>query len=270
MPRQALTVGSKTKQVLHVKDARASMFILKRASLTARAEKRQPCSRGTAASMRPGARLLVPILPWILSGGIYASANLRGANTAKHGTGQACENKQNVFDDFIAAEYLISEGYTDREQASGDGQRRPLSGRRTTRVPTQGSRGVPLLDMVRYHKFLIAYIWASEYGDPDDPEAFRWLYEYSPYHKVRENTEYPAVFFYTAASDSRVDPMHARKMTARLQAVQKVNGPDNPVLLVVEVMQGTGGKPLYKVVREQADMWAFLAWQLGLTIRGMG
>jgi prolyl oligopeptidase len=274
-----------TKQVFYTsKDGtRIPMFILYRKGLLdgKGREKRHPTVLtgygGFNAAKVPA--YSVPILPWILSGGIYASANLRGGNEygeAWHRAGMR-ENKQNVFDDFIAAaEYLISEGYTDREHLGiwGRSNGGLLVGGAMTQRPDLFKAvacGVPLLDMVRYHKFLIAYIWASEYGDPDDPEAFRWLYEYSPYHKVRENTEYPAVFFYTAASDSRVDPMHARKMTARLQAVQKVNGTDNPVLLVVESDAGHGaGKPLYKVVREQADMWAFLAWQLGLTIRGMG
>ena len=80
--------------------------------------------------------------------------------------------------------------------------------------------GVPLLDMLRYHRFRIAALWIPEYGSPDDPEAFRWLAAYSPYHHVRDGVAYPAVLFHTAASDTRVDPMHARKMTARLQAAR--------------------------------------------------
>jgi len=215
------------------------------------------------------------ILPWIMNGGIYASANLRGGNEYGeewHRAGMR-ENKQNVFDDFLAAaEYLIGKGYTDREHLGiwGRSNGGLLVGAAMTQRPDlfkAVSCGVPLLDMVRYHKFLIAYIWASEYGDPDDPQAFRWLYAYSPYHKVRDDVSYPAVLFYTASSDSRVDPMHARKMAARLQAAQMKSGSDNPVLLVVESDAGHGvGKPLYKVVQEQANMWAFLAWQLGLEI----
>ena len=210
-----------------------------------------------------------------MNGGIYASANLRGGNEYGeewHRAGMR-ENKQNVFDDFLAAaEYLIGKGYTDREHLGiwGRSNGGLLVGAAMTQRPDlfkAVSCGVPLLDMVRYHKFLIAYIWASEYGDPDDPQAFRWLYAYSPYHKVRDDVSYPAVLFYTASSDSRVDPMHARKMAARLQAAQMKSGSDNPVLLVVESDAGHGvGKPLYKVVQEQANMWAFLAWQLGLEI----
>lgn len=215
-------------------------------------------------------------LPWIMSGGILASANLRGGNEygeAWHRAGMR-DKKQNVFDDFIgAAEYLISQGYTDKDHLGiwGRSNGGLLVGAAMTQRPdlfTAVSCGVPLLDMVRYHKFLIAYIWASEYGDPDDPEAFEWLYAYSPYHRVREEAIYPSVFFYTASSDSRVDPMHARKMTARLQAAQKEGSSENPVLLVVESDAGHGvGKPIYKIVQEQANMWAFLAWQLGLKIR---
>ncbi|NLA60037.1 MAG: S9 family peptidase, partial [Firmicutes bacterium] len=195
------------------------------------------------------------VLPWIMAGGIYASANLRGGNEYGeewHRAGMR-ENKQNVFDDFVAAaEYLIREGYTDKEHLGiwGRSNGGLLVGAAMTQRPDlfkAVSCGVPLLDMVRYHKFLIAYIWAAEYGDPDNPQAFRWLYAYSPYHRVREDVEYPAVLFYTALSDSRVDPMHARKMAARLQAAQLKSGRDNPVLLVVESDAGPGvGNPLYK------------------------
>ena len=121
--------------------------------------------------------------------------------------------------------------------------------------------------MVRYHKFLIAYLWCDEYGNPDEPGEFPYLYAYSPYHEVQEGLIYPAVYFYTALSDSRVDPLHARKMTAKLQEVQVSTGFEGPILLRVESEAGHGvGKPLHKVIEEQAEMWAFLAWRLGLKI----
>ena len=212
-------------------------------------------------------------IPWILSGGVFAVANLRGGSEYGeewHRAGMR-ENKQNVFDDFIAAaEYLIAEGYTDKDHLGiwGRSNGGLLVGAAMTQRPDlfeAVSCGVPLLDMVRYHKFLIAYLWCSEYGNPDIPEEFAWLYAYSPYHRVKRGTCYPAVYFYTALSDSRVDPMHARKMTALLQEVHAESGCPNPVLLRVESDAGHGvGKPVRKVVEEQAEMWAFLAWRLGL------
>ena len=215
------------------------------------------------------------IIPWLEKGGVYASANLRGGSEygeAWHRAGML-DKKQNVFDDFIAAgEYLISKGYTDQDHLGiwGRSNGGLLVGAALTQRPDlfrAVACGVPLLDMVRYHKFLIAYLWTSEYGNPDDPEAFRWLYAYSPYHRVREGVSYPATYTYTATSDTRVDPMHARKMTAILQDVSSRCPSKGPVLLLVESDAGHGvGKPVYKVVEEQANIWAFLAWQLGLNM----
>jgi prolyl oligopeptidase len=122
---------------------------------------------------------------------------------------------------------------------------------------------VPLADMLRYHRFRIGGLWIAEYGDPDEGDAFRWLYAYSPYHHVREGVRYPAILLATAESDSRVDPMHARKMTARLQAAQ--SDPSRPVLLRVEARAGHGaGKPVAKLVEEVSDEMAFLFRELGL------
>ena len=122
--------------------------------------------------------------------------------------------------------------------------------------------GVPLLDMVRFPQFLIARLWTDEYGDPDVAEDFAWLYAYSPYHHVREGEQYPAVLLTTAEGDTRVDPMHARKMAALLQAS---TGSDRPILLRTETRAGHGvGKPLSKQIDEAADVWTFLLWQLGL------
>ncbi|HBR23752.1 MAG TPA: S9 family peptidase, partial [Firmicutes bacterium] len=214
------------------------------------------------------------IVPWIESGGIYASANLRGGNEYGedwHRAGMQ-GNKQNVFDDFIAAgEYLISKGYTDHDHLGiwGRSNGGLLVGATLTQRPDLAKAvacGVPLLDMVRYHKFLIAYLWCSEYGNPEDPEAFKWLYAYSPYHHVHEDVSYPAIYTYTAESDTRVDPLHAKKMTALLQHVASIKAAKGPILLQVEADAGHGvGKPLHKIVAEQANMWAFLAWQLGLS-----
>ena len=121
---------------------------------------------------------------------------------------------------------------------------------------------VPLLDMVRYHLFRIARLWIPEYGSPDDAEAFRWLHAYSPYHHVRDGTAYPAVLITTGESDSRVDPLHARKMAARLQAATSSG---RPILLRVESRAGHGqGKPLSKSLDEWTDTWTFLFAELGL------
>jgi prolyl oligopeptidase len=126
---------------------------------------------------------------------------------------------------------------------------------------------VPLLDMLRYHRFLIARLWIPEYGSADDPEQFRWLRAYSPYHQVRDGTAYPAVLLATAESDSRVDPLHARKMTARLQAASSSG---RPVLLRLESRAGHGaGKPLSKVLEELTDTWSFVFWELGVEVTGV-
>jgi len=127
--------------------------------------------------------------------------------------------------------------------------------------------------MLRYHRFSIAELWIPEYGSPDDAEAFRWLRAYSPYHHVREGVTYPAVLFSTAASDTRVDPLHARKMTARLQAAATpadgaAPSSGRPVLLRLEARAGHGaGKPLGKVIDQLVDEWSFLFAELGLTTR---
>jgi prolyl oligopeptidase len=121
---------------------------------------------------------------------------------------------------------------------------------------------VPLLDMLRYHHFLIARLWIPEYGSPEDPTQFAWLRAYSPYHHVQDGAPYPAVLLATAESDTRVDPMHARKMAARLQAA---SGSGQPVLLRLEARAGHGaGKPLSKVLDELTDTWTFVFRELGL------
>jgi prolyl oligopeptidase len=116
--------------------------------------------------------------------------------------------------------------------------------------------------MLRYQRFQIAKLWIPEYGSADDPQQFRWLYAYSPYHHVKDGAHYPAVLFMTAESDTRVDPMHAKKMAARLQAA---NGDHTPILLRIEPKAGHGvGKPVSKLIDEGTDIWSFLFWQLGI------
>ncbi|HUS16079.1 MAG TPA: prolyl oligopeptidase family serine peptidase [Chloroflexia bacterium] len=209
------------------------------------------------------------ILAWVERGGIYAVANLRGGSEYGeewHAAGML-GNKQNVFDDFIAAaEYLLASGYTRRERLGilGRSNGGLLVGAALTQRPDLFAAVacmVPLLDMLRYHRFRIARLWVPEYGSAEDAEQFRWLVAYSPYHHVVPGTDYPAVLLATAESDSRVDPLHARKMAALLQSL----APGPPVLLRVEASGGHGvGKPLTKLIEEQTDIWSFLGWQLGL------
>ena len=177
-------------------------------------------------------------------------------------------NSQNVFDDYIAAaEYLCQQKMTDAQHLAIMG--RSNGGLLIGAVITQRPElfraavcGVPLLDMVRYHKFLIARLWIPEYGSADDADEFKWLLAYSPYHHVKKNVRYPATLFTAALSDSRVDPLHARKMTAALQAA---SGWAEPILLRQEDKAGHGsGKPRSQVLAEEVDTWCFIFRALGM------
>jgi prolyl oligopeptidase len=129
---------------------------------------------------------------------------------------------------------------------------------------------VPLLDMVRFPNFLIARLWTDEYGDPDVADEFDWLWDYSPYHHVVDGQRYPSVLLTTAEGDTRVDPLHARKMAAMLQHAA-ADQEERPVLLHQEGRAGHGvGKPVGKRAAEQADVLAFFSWQLGLRPAGLG
>lgn len=216
-----------------------------------------------------------PPLPfWLRRGGVYALPNLRGGaeyGSAWHEAGML-GNKQNTFDDFIAAaEYLIAEGYTspDRLGIAGGSNGGLLVGAVVTQRPElfrAAISTVPLQDMLRYHLFRIARLWIPEYGSPDDPEQFEWLSAYSPYHAVRQGVAYPSVLLTLGENDSRVDPMHARKMAAALQHAT-ANGEDRPILLRAEDNAGHGqGKPLWMRVDEAADLWGFMCWQLGVEV----
>ncbi len=211
---------------------------------------------------------------WLEHGGIYAVANLRGGaefGEDWHRAGML-DKKQNVFDDMIAAaEYLISEKYTDKNHLAiqGGSNGGLLMGAMITQRPDLFRAvvcQVPLLDMLHYQDFQIAKLWVPEYGSPENPEQFKWLYAYSPYHHVKARTEYPAVLFMTGDSDSRVDPMHARKMTALMQAEAKNGGSrTRPILLRVESKAGHGaGTPVSKQIEEGTDVYEFLFWQLGV------
>jgi prolyl oligopeptidase len=212
------------------------------------------------------------LLLWLEHGGVVAIPNIRGGGEYGEGWHQAgiLASKQNSFDDFIgAAEWLITEGYTrpERLAAAGGSNGGLLVGAVLTQRPDLFRAvlvQVPLLDMLRYHRFLIARLWIPEYGSADDPVQFRWLRDYSPYHRVREGVAYPAVLLATAESDTRVDPMHARKMAARLQAATST---DRPILLRLESRAGHGaGKPLSKVMDELSDSWTFVFSELGVHV----
>jgi prolyl oligopeptidase len=212
------------------------------------------------------------LLLWLEHGGLVAIPNIRGGGEygeAWH-QGGMLGHKQNSFDDFVAAaEWLIGERYTrpERLAVAGGSNGGLLMGAVLTQRPELFRAvvvQVPLLDMLRYHRFLIARLWIPEYGSPDEPEAFAWLRAYSPYHHVRSGTPYPAVLLATAESDTRVDPMHARKMAARLQAATSSS---RPVLLRLEARAGHGaGKPLSKVLDELTDTWTFVFSEVGVEV----
>ena len=214
---------------------------------------------------------------WVEAGGIFALPNLRGGGEygeSWHRAGML-GNKQNVFDDFhAAADALIAWGWTSARNlaVSGGSNGGLLVGAALTQRPDLFAAvycAVPLLDMLRYQNFRIARFWIAEYGSAEDPEQAEWLRKYSPYHNVRAGVRYPPVLFTTAEGDSRVDPMHARKMAALLQAQSE--DPESVVLLRVDRDAGHGiGKPLDKQVEDLADQYAFLAWRTGLLLNGPG
>jgi prolyl oligopeptidase len=203
-------------------------------------------------------------------GGLYAEAGIRGGSErgeSWHEAGKG-RRKQNCFDDFLAAaDWLVGRGWTSRERLAirGGSNGGLLMGAALTQRPDLCRAvhcAVPLTDMVRYPRFRIGRLWIPEYGDPDDPEALRWLHAYSPYHRVVDGTCYPAVLVTSAEGDSRVDPLHARKLAARLQEATAC-GTGRPVLLREETEAGHGqGKPVSKQAEELADVLAFLHWQL--------
>ncbi|HNX74393.1 MAG TPA: prolyl oligopeptidase family serine peptidase [Candidatus Rifleibacterium sp.] len=252
--------------------ARVSMFLLHRQGLSKNGMNPTLIYGygGFAISMTPawsGA-----VLPWIEDGGIYAVVNLRGGaeqgdDWHKMGT---LGNKERVFEDLeAAAEWLISSGYTcpERLAVSGRSNGGLLVGAAITRRPDlyrAAICGVPLLDMLRYQNFLMARYWVPEYGSAENAADFIWLRRYSPYHNLVSGRHYPAMFIFTAEKDTRVHPMHARKMAAALQTCAS-NNPEQPILLWVERDAGHGvGKPLSQILEEFTDQWTFLRWQLGM------
>jgi prolyl oligopeptidase len=211
---------------------------------------------------------------WLEHGGVFAVANLRGGaefGEEWHRAGMLGK-KQNVFDDFIAAsEYLIAQKYTDKEHLAirGGSNGGLLVGVSLTQRPDLFRAvvcAVPLLDMLRYQHFQIAKLWIPEYGSADDPKQFDFIHAYSPYQHVKAGVEYPSVLFMTADGDTRVDPMHAKKMAALMQA-EAANGRsrERPILLRIDSKAGHGvGKPITKQIEELTDVYSFLFWQLGV------
>lgn len=206
---------------------------------------------------------------WVELGGLYALPNLRGGGEFGeewHRAGMLGA-KQNVFDDFLAAaEWLVENGYTrpERLAIAGGSNGGLLVGAAITQRPELFGAAVinyPLLDMVRYHRFLVARFWVPEYGSAEDPEQFEALYAYSPYHRVESGAAYPATLLVSGDGDTRVDPLHARKMAARLQAAQ---GGEAPILLRYHTKAGhSGGQPVSERVDDLVDVLSFLMWRVG-------
>jgi prolyl oligopeptidase len=223
---------------------------------------------GFNASMTPAfsaSRLL-----WMEMGGIFAQANLRGGGEYGqdwHDAGRRAL-KQNVFDDFIgAAEWLIASGYTSpcKLAIQGGSNGGLLVGACLTQRPElfgAALPGVGVMDMLRFHLFTIGWAWKSDFGDPDVPEDFKTLLEYSPLHNISPGVKYPPVLVTTSDHDDRVVPCHSYKFAAALQAAQSS---DAPILIRIETQAGHGaGKPTAKVIEEVADQWAFLTRALNM------
>jgi prolyl oligopeptidase len=213
-------------------------------------------------------------LLWLEHGGVYAVANLRGGDEYGEEWHQAgmLERKQNVFDDFIAcAEWLIANRYTSTPKLAIDGGSNGgllVAACLTQRPELYGAVicEVPVIDMLRFHKFTVGHFWVPEYGNAEaDPEHFRFMYAYSPLHNVRASVNWPPILITSADSDDRVVPAHAKKFAATLQATQSGVPDEAPILLRVETKAGHGmGKPTSKVIDERADVYAFLFRVFGI------
>ena len=219
------------------------------------------------------ARFSISRLAWMEMGGVYAQANLRGGGEygkAWHKAGTKLQ-KQNVFDDFIAAaEWLIANDYTKSSKLAiqGGSNGGLLIGACMNQRPELYAAGLPavgVMDMLRFQKFTAGRFWVDDYGSSDNTEEFKALYAYSPYHNLKRGTAYPATLVTTADTDDRVVPGHSFKYAARLQ---EYHSGDNPVLIRIETRAGHGaGKPTSKVIEEIADQWAFLVENLKFTPR---
>lgn len=214
-------------------------------------------------------------LAWVEAGGVYVVANLRGGGEegeAWHRAGRR-GNKQRVFDDFHAvARLLVDAGWTtpDRLACWGGSNGGLLVGAALTQQPALFAAVVcsaPLLDMVRYQRFGLGVTWTDEYGDADTPRELDWLLSYSPYHHVVEGTRYPATLFTVFDGDTRVDPLHARKLAAAVQAATSAPVADAPVLVRREKGVGHGGRALSRTIALTVEELQFVAERTGLAAR---
>ncbi len=225
---------------------------------------------GFSIPIRPG--FSITRLAWMEMGGVLAVANLRGGG----GYGETWHqggtklNKQNVFDDFIAAaEWLIENKYTrtDKLAIQGGSNGGLLVGAVMTQRPELFGACLPavgVMDMLRFHKFTAGRYWVDDYGSADDPEQFKALLAYSPYHNIKPGARYPATLVTTADTDDRVVPGHSFKFAAALQNAQ---AGEAPVLIRIETRAGHGaGKPTTKRIEEAADLWSFLVKSLGMQL----
>jgi prolyl oligopeptidase len=213
----------------------------------------------------------LPFAVWMERGGLLAVANLRGGGEygrAWHDAGRL-DRKQQVFDDFMACARCLQEsGWTSPRRTAiyGGSNGGLLVGASLTQHPEAFGAAVSdvgVFDMLRFHRFTIGWAWTSDYGSPDDPEQFRWLMAYSPLHNVRPGTCYPPTLLLTGDHDDRVVPGHSLKFAATLQAAQACEA---PVLLRVETSAGHGaGKPMSKLIAENADRLAFIEAALGVS-----
>jgi prolyl oligopeptidase len=247
---------------------RVSMFVVHRRDLARDGDRRVLLSGYGGFNINRTPVYDPVLLEWLDRGGVFALANLRGGGEygeTWHRAGML-ERKQNVFDDFIAAaEFLIRERYTRPARLAIEGgsnggllvgavmvQRPDLFGAVICRVP--------VADMLRYHLFTVGRFWIPEYGSADDPDQFRYLHAYSPYHNLQTGVRYPPTLVMTADTDDRVAPGMAKKFAARLQAA----GSGGPYLIRVETKAGHGaGKPVAKLIEEDADLVRFLEVVLG-------
>ncbi|MBU4213337.1 MAG: prolyl oligopeptidase family serine peptidase [Actinobacteria bacterium] len=214
-------------------------------------------------------------LAWVESGGVYVVANLRGGSEEGehwHRDGMR-ENKQHVFDDFHAvAQALVDAGWTTSAQLAiwGGSNGGLLVGAALTQRPDLYAAVVcsaPLLDMVRYQRFGLGVTWTEEYGDADVPAELDWLLAYSPYHRVRPGTAYPSTLFTVFEGDTRVDPLHARKLAAALQAATSARPVDAPVLIRREVGVGHAGRSLSRSIALGVEQLQFVAERTGLGVQ---
>ena len=229
---------------------------------------------GFRIAERPSFQL--PAVIWAELGGVFAVPALRGGSEFGeqwHRAGML-DKKQNTFDDFIAAaEFLIAQKYTkpDRLAIMGGSNGGLLVGAAMTQRPELFGAvlcGVPLLDMLRYQKFLMGQFWVSEYGSSDDAEQFRYLLKYSPYQNVKPGARYPATLFQSGDADTRVAPLHARKMTA---LVQHEKSGDRPVAILYDTDAGhSAGLARSKAIDQSADQFSFALWSLGVDLKAIG